>query len=149
MKAMVKCICVFLSIVMLLTTNVFATSQEEQTDMYSSSYFVGYGAYCWKTTSNQFEVWFEVDARNIMDKLGAERIKIQKSSNGTDWLTVMTYSASYYENLLCNNTGSHADCVTYTGASGYYYRAYVTFYAKNSTGIGKAFDYTQPIYLGS
>ena len=44
--------------------------------------------------------------------------------------------------MICENTSAHADCVSYTMESGFYYRAYVQFYAKKGTGTGYLSYYT-------
>lgn len=147
MKGIIKSICLVLVMATLLSTSVYAQSPEEPTGTYSV-YFNRYCAYCWQTTDGQFEVWFDVTAKGTMEKLGVEKIKIQKSSDGENWLTVMTFLSSYYDYLLGENAGFYSNHVSYTGVSGYYYRAYVTFYAENSSGVGKISEYTQPIYLG-
>lgn len=147
MKKVTKTICLMLVLATLLSVTASAATMEEAGTY--SLFFVGYGSYCWKTKDTQFQVWFDVTAKRTMDKLGVERIKIQKSADGENWLTVMTYNSSYYDYLLGEDTGFYSNHVTYTGASGYYYRAYLTFYAEDSSGIGKVYQYTQPIYLGS
>ena len=51
-----------------------------------------------------------------------------------------------YEEMICEDTATHADYVTYSSASGsYYYRAYVEFYARNSLGIGEYAVYTATV----
>ena len=47
--------------------------------------------------------------------------------------------------MIDDNTAFHAATLTCTKTSGYYYRAYVEFYAKNSTGTGELNYYTAKI----
>lgn len=148
MKRFTKGICLLLILATLLSTSVLAAVPEDTVST-NSLFFVNYSTYCWQIADDQFEVWFDVAAQRAMDKLGAQRIIIQKSSDGENWINVMTFLASYYDYLYEENTGFHASHVTYKGVQGCYYRAYVTFYAEDSVGIGKVSAYTRPIYLGS
>lgn len=148
MKTFIKVICLLLALTTLLSMSLAVVSAEEEAGTYSM-FFNSYSGYCAKITDTQFRVWFDVLAKDDMDILGAEKIKIQKSADGENWLTVMTYNASYYTHLLAEDTMLHDGYVTYNGALGYYYRAYVVIYAENSTGNGKAYFYTPQIYLGS
>ena len=148
MKKFTKGVCLLLILATLLSTSALAAVPEDEAST-CSLYFICYSAYCWQIADDQFEVWFDVIAQDDMDKLGVYRIIIQKSSDGENWINVMTFLSSYYDNLLVDNEPCYGGHVTYKGVQGCYYRAYVTFYAKNSTGTGKVSTYTQPIYLGS
>lgn len=52
-----------------------------------------------------------------------------------------TYTKESYTNLVASNTVAHSSYITYTGTSGYYYRAYILFYAKKGTGEAE-YEYT-------
>lgn len=138
MNRFIKVVCLILIVAMVTTVPVFA---EPDTTPWASAYFVSYGTYLYRTTGTSFEIWFEVVARDIMQELGVNSILLQESSDGQNWTTVHTYEPEDYPQMICTNTGSHADCVSYTGRSGYDYRAYVSFYAKKSTGIGERYVY--------
>ena len=138
MKKILRPVCIILIFALLLSVPVFA---EEESSAWASSYFIAYSTYLYRTTGTQFQVWFDVSARSIMNELGVNSIKVQRSSDGENWTTVKTYLPEDYPQMLCESTGSHTGYVTYTGTSGYDYRAYVTFYAMNDTGIGKRFVY--------
>lgn len=140
MKRIMKLICVVLALVMLLTVPVSAQRVEEPIGTYSL-FFHSYSTYLFRTSSTEFEVWFEVTARDGMDELGVSYIEVQRSTNGTTWETVKTYTPEDYPQMICENTGMHADCVSYTMTSGYQYRADVTFYAKKGTGTGYLYEY--------
>ena len=148
MKRFTKGICLLLILATLLPTSALAAVPEDTVGT-NSLFFVNYSTYCWQIADDQFEVWFDVSAQRAMDKLGAQRIIIQKSSDGENWINVMTFLSSYYEYLLGANRGYYSGHVTYKGVQGCYYRAYVTFYAEDSVGIGKVSAHTYPIYLGS
>lgn len=141
MKRFTRFVCIFLVTSMLLAIPAFAAEAR------ASNYFIKSSVYLEKTSSTTFEAWFDVDAIGIMDELGASVIKIQKSSDGTSWTTMKTYTKETYSSLICEDTASHAACVTYTGTTGYYYRAYIILYAKNSTGSGEWYRYTSSLKL--
>lgn len=94
------------------------------------------------------EVWFDVDSNAaMMDEIGAIMIELYESKDMQTWTKVKIFEAEDYPEMIDYNTGSHTGHVTYYASMPcYYYRACVTYYAKNSTGIGKQFIYT-PILL--
>lgn len=144
MKRFSRMVSLLLVVVMVLAVPVAATENENAR---ASSFFGSSDVYLYQVTSTKFEAWFEVTALGGMDKLGASEIKIQESSDGENWTTVKTCTMSNYSNLICNNTASHASYVSYTGTVGKYYRAKITLYAENSTGVGERIRYTSPIQL--
>lgn len=145
MKRFEKCICLILSLVILLAVPVQAT---EASTPRASSFFSNSSVYLYETSATTFQAWFEVTGVRTMDKIGAKEIKIQRSSDNENWTTVATYSMDdYYSTLICEDTAVHAACVTYTGTRGYYYRAYIKLYAKDSTGSGTWARYTSSIYI--
>lgn len=141
MKRFVKLMCLMLVFTMCLAVPVGA----EEIAPYASSYFGSYNAYLSGETSTSFEVWFSVTALRRMDKLGVEYIDILRSSDGSNWTVVKTYDSDDYSNLMDTNTASHAGHVTYTNKqSGYQYKAFVQFYAKegNNSGVLGAYAYS-------
>ena len=59
-----------------------------------------------------------------------------------------TYSMSDYSSLIREDAVGHEACVSYTGSSGYYYRAYYNLYAKDDdTGTGTWGRYSSSIYI--
>ena len=144
MKRFVKYICLILSLSILLAVPAQAA---ETPDTRSSSFFMRSSVYLYETSGTTFQAWFDVTAVRTMDKIGAKEIKIQRSSDNENWTTMATYSMDSYSNLICEDTVTHSACVTYTGTSGYYYRAYIKLYAKDSTGSGTWARYTSSIYI--
>lgn len=144
MKRFSRIVCTLLAVIMVLA--VPAAAVENATPR-ASNFFMSSDVYLYMTTSTQFRAWFEVSALSGMEKLGASEIKVQKSSDGENWTTMKTYSMDDYSNMICENTGAHASYVTYTGQTGYYYRAKVTLYAENSSGVGEWIRYTDPVLL--
>lgn len=144
MKRFTQLVCLVLVVATVLTVPV---SAEENMQPWGSSYFGSMLSYLHKTTGNQFQIWIEVVAVDEMDKLGASEIVLQYSSDNSNWTDLKTYTKESHTNLVVSNDFSHKAYVTYTGTSGYYYRAEVTFYAKKGTGTA-GYDYTtESIYL--
>ncbi len=142
MKRTTRLVCLLLSVVLLLTAPAHA-AQREVASTYSSSYFASWDPSIYQVTSQNFEVWFDVVAVETMLELGVSRIEIHRSVNLKDWITVKTFWPNDYPQMICENTGFHGGYVTYTGIPGYYYRAYVVFYArKSATSFGELTDYT-------
>ena len=144
MKRFSRIVCMLLAVVMVLAAPAAAMENENSR---ASNFFGSSDVYLQQTTSTQFRVWFEVSALYGMDKLGASEIKVQRSSDGENWTTMKTYSMENYSNMICENTGAHASYVTYTGQTGYYYRAKITLYAENSSGFGEWDRTTSSILL--
>ena len=144
MKRFSRIVCMLLAVVMVLAAPAAAMENENSR---ASNFFGSSDVYLQQTTSTQFRVWFEVSALYGMDKLGASEIKVQKSSDGVNWTTMKTYAMANYSNLICENTGSHVSYVTYTGQTGYYYRAKITLYAESSSGFGEWDRTTSSILL--
>ena len=138
MKRFVRFMCLVLVFTMCLAIPVGA----EEIAPYASNYFMSYNAYLSGETSTSFEVWFSVTALRRMDKLGVEYIDIERSSDGSNWTVVKTYDSDDYPSLMATNTFSHSGHVTYNNKqSGYQYRAYVKFYAKEGVNSGVLYAY--------
>lgn len=130
-KRLISCVCLLLVCSIAFTIPAAA----EEVTPYGSSYFGSHNTYLWKTSSTSFQVWFNVTAVRGMVELGVDYIDIERSTDGTNWSVVATYDSSNYSNMIASNTADHSGYVTYSNMqSGYQYRAYVEFYAKNSSG---------------
>ena len=140
MKQIIRIVSVVLVAVMLLPLSAYAEGISR-----ASNFFVETSTYIDKVSGTTFEVWFDVTAKSLMDELGTSTIKIQRSSDRTNWTTMKTFSKDSYSQMIDEDTVWHGDCVTYTGTAGYYYRAKVTFYAKNDSGIGEYTLYTSTV----
>lgn len=146
MKRFICCMCMLLVMVTVLAIPALAT---ENIEPKASSFFGGSSVYLCNVSGNYFEAWFDVTAVGTMDAIGANFIKIQQSSDGVNWTTVKTCAKENYPYLYLvdYNTTTHAAGVSYTGTGGYYYRAYIQLYAKNSSGYGTMDRYTSKIYI--
>lgn len=140
-----KFICLILSLAMLLAVPAHATEIPETR---TSSFFARSSVYLYETSGTTFQAWFQVTGMRTMDKIGASEIKIQRSTDDENWTTMATYSMDdYYSTLICEDTAGHTACVTYTGSSGFYYRAYIKLYAEDETGTATWARYTSSIYI--
>lgn len=126
MKRFIRLMCLVLTLSMVLAMPAMAADR-------ASDYFGSHSCYFWSVSSGGFEVWFNVAAVAGMDTLGASEIKIQRSTDRTNWTTVQTYYNIYEYGT--DEAGGH---VTFINRQpGYYYRAKVTFYAQNASGVGE------------
>lgn len=146
MKKSVRVLCLVLTLSLLVAFPVHAESNAEPR---GSAFFSSYWTFLYKTSSTSFEVWFDVTANAaIMQELGASMVEVYESADGQSWTIVETYEKEDYPNMIDYNTASHVSYVTYSNAvPGYYYSACVTYYAKNSTGIGERFIYTETLQM--
>lgn len=143
MKRFTQCVCFILVFSMMLAVPVSAAEVEPR----ASDYFGKFSAYLWEVSDTQFQVWFDVTAVRRMDELGASVIIVQRSSDAVNWKDMQTYTKESYSQMTTTvGTASHSGYVTYNNAeTGYYYRAYVKFYAKDSSGSATYSCYTSYI----
>lgn len=135
MKRFIRCVCLVLVFASVMTLPAFAA---ETTDARASNYFMSSSAYFNVLSGSKFEIWFDVTATGLMDELGASKIELERSSDGVNWTTVKTFYKANNPSMMDPDdvSGSYSGYVTYTYASGYYYSATVTLYAKQGNGTG-------------
>ena len=141
MKRFIRIICLVIVLSMVTAIPAYATDQSQR----ASNFLAAYRAYCYRASTTDLKVYFSVIATGFMDELGTSSIKVQRSSDGTNWTTMKTYTKENYPQMIDTDASFHSGYISYTATAGYYYRAYVTFYAKDSTGIGRIFYYTETI----
>lgn len=109
----------------------------------SSDYIEKYYVHLSKSENN-LEVYFSVYGLGILDDLGAHTIIIQRSRNGSSWTNVKTfyYTDAGYAHMMGHQTHIHQSYVTYTGVSGYYYRALVKVWGGDGTSGDMSPAYT-------
>ena len=142
MNKSVKLICILIIGALL----VLPVSAESATP-YSSAFFCSYDSFIDMVGVTDFEVWFDVVSAGAMEELGVKSVKVQRSADGENWITAKTFSSDHYPQMICYDTCCVYDCVSYSAYADYYYRAYVTFYAKNSRGTGYMYQYSETIYI--
>ena len=147
MKKLVRLVCMILACSLLLAIPAQAASAGESR---ASSFFSSYGTDLYKTSSSSFQIWFDVvaNAGSSPQVLGVSEIVVYRSADQQSWTKMRTYTMDNYSQMVAQNTSSHGGYVTYNYATtGYYYRARITFYAKNSIGIGEKDVYTEIIRM--
>lgn len=137
----------FVSLVLVLSMILAVPAFAAESSARASDYFGRISCYLVKTTNMQFQVWFDVTATKGMDELGTSVITVQRSSDTVNWTDMQTYTKEVYSQMTATGTGNHSDYVTYTATPGYYYRAYVEFYAKLGNGSATYSDYTSYIKM--
>lgn len=142
MKRIMRTLCLILALSMVLTIPAYA---ESSTEPKGSAFFSSYGTDLYKTSSTSFEIWFDVDSNLAkMDVIGVSEIIVYRSADQQSWTKMKTYYMNAYPAMTATNAYTHTGYVTYNyAATGYYYRAYITFHAQNSTGIGERCVYTE------
>ena len=142
MKRAMQFMCMILVVSLLLAIPAYAETTLEPRE---SAFCASYGTDLYKASSRSFEIWFDVDANaSLMDVLGVSEIIVYRSADQESWIEVLTFNMEDYPEMIDTYTCSHTGYVTVNYAiPGYYYRAYITFYAKNSRGIGERYVYTE------
>lgn len=140
MKKFLRIISVVLMMSLILAVPV---SAEVEIQPKGSAFFAAHNTYLYKTTATKFQIWFDVTSAGMMQELGVSTIEVERSYDGSNWDLMRIYEMEDYPEMIDTNTASHTGYVLYNLAtSGCYYRAYITFYAKNSRGIGELGRYT-------
>lgn len=151
MKKFLRSLCVVLIFSLLLAIPAYADTQKDTgNNTRASKFFSSYAYGLTKTSATTFQIWFDVDANAaLMQEIGVSEIVVYRSIDQENWFWVKTYTPEDYPEMIDTNTYSHAGNVLYRNAmpSGYY-TANITFYAKNSLGIGKRDVYTQIVLMG-
>ena len=86
-------------------------------------------------------VEFDINATDIMQELGAEKIYIWEQQSDGSYENVKTYSSG----LIDKNTADAYRMITYYGTSGVKYYATVVLYAKDSSGSEKLYSNTRVV----
>ena len=143
MKKLVRSVCIILACSLFFVIPAQATTVVEPRE---SAFFSYYGTDLYKTSSSSFQIWFDVTANagTSMQVLGVSEIIVYRSADQQSWTKMRTYTMENYPQMIAQNTDDHGGYVTYNYATtGYYYTAYITFYAKNSSGIAERYVYTE------
>ena len=93
MKRLTQILCMIMVFVTVLSTAAFAA---ETPAPRASNFFMSSSVYFWHVSGNDYQVWFDVTAKSTMQKLGASKIKVQRSTDEVNWTTVKTYNMSDY-----------------------------------------------------
>lgn len=143
MKKMIRILCITVAVLMLFTIPVFATEGSTYSNLFISSY----DSFITNPGGNMLRIWFDVVGNGEMDKIGVDYIELYRSPDGINWTTIRVFFPEDHPQMTRENTGIAYDFISYAVSYGYYYRAYVEFYAEDSRGIGTAYDYSETIYV--
>lgn len=141
MKRFIRLICLLMVFATLAAVPAYAQEQSAR----ASNHISSYRAYCTKNSSTSLSVIFQILGTDTMDEIGVTTVKVQYSSDQTNWTTAKTFYKSSYPSMTDTNTGYHSGVLTCTVPSGKYYRAYVEFYAEKDGGFSERYYYTEII----
>lgn len=110
----------------------------------SSAYLDGYRAVVTPKSGGRLVVTVDVSGVGSMTKIGASKIYMYESADGTSFSRVATYKYEDFPKMMGSGTIYYDDPVTYYGTPGYYYFASVYCYAANSSGSDEK-NYTTAI----
>lgn len=144
MKRFTQCICLILIVAAFFTVPALAA---EDGELRASNYFMTNSQYLYKTSNTSFDICFDVTGVGTMEELGASKIILQRSSNGSSWSDVETYTRSAYPEMIDYDTVFHACSIPCDVDVGYYYRIYIRYYAKKGSTSGEFYDYSTSLYL--
>ena len=138
MKRFIRIISLLLVFATIAAVPAYAQEQSPR----ASSYISAYQAYCTRTSTTTLTVTIYVMGTDIMDEIGANKIKVQYSSDQVNWTTARTFTKDVYTRFVDYNTSAHAAEVNCVIPAGKYYRAYVEFYAAKDNGFAERYYYT-------
>lgn len=129
MKKMLSRVTIFVFVMTLLISNIFAAEQ-------SSLYLSGYRAWLTPEAGGIIDVTIDVQAVDYMDDVGALSVEIWESADGgRTWDCVRTYENAMYPELLTQDDYLYYDTpISHEGTAGYKYYAQIEVYAGDSTG---------------
>lgn len=88
-----------------------------------------------KKSTGDLSIYFSVRATDIMEKIGASSVAIQRSSD-SGWVTEYTFTTSNTPTLQRENKDQYGTVLTYSPRfTGVYYRAVVMIYVRDATGV--------------
>ena len=143
MKRAIRITCIVVVFALMFVVPISAAEES----IYSSAFFAAYDSYIRITSGNNIRIWFEVIGNGAMEEIGVSSIELEYSSDEVHWFHAKTFLPEEYSQMIYENTGLAYDYVPYAGMYDFCYRAYVTFYAKNSRGQGYMSDYSETIYI--
>ncbi len=141
-------LCMLLLVAFFLGIMNTPTAFAEEGIPYSSKYITSYRVNMTKS-GNTINVYFDIFGVGIVNDLGAHTIIIQRSRNGSSWTNIKAfyYTDAGYSHMMGHQTGLHQSYVTYTGTSGFYYRALVKVWGGDGTSGDMFPAYTNVIQL--
>lgn len=129
MKKHIRLLSVVLALALMFSMIPLANAQETR----GSDYFAASGVQSFAIGNGKVLVEFDIAATDMMDEIGASKIRIyEQQPNGT-YTNVYTYTRDDDGMMFYNDCFANSD-VTYQGIPGRKYYASVSMYCKDSTG---------------
>lgn len=102
----------------------------------SSAYLDAYRAGCTPNSNGEIAIWVDVSGTKAkMDRIGADKIYLYESTDGTNFTRVKIFKSADYPNMMVSNANEYyKTAVTYQGTVGNYYYAVVYVYAEYNGG---------------
>lgn len=129
MKKHIRLLSVVLALALMFSMIPLANAVETR----GSDYFAAHVVQAFAIGNGKVLVEFDIDATDMMDEIGASKIRIyEQQSNGT-YTNVYTYTRDDDGMMFYNDCFANSD-VTYQGIPGRKYYATVSLYCKDNTG---------------
>lgn len=140
-----RIITIFLAFTLFIPYPVLAATPDTA-QPFASKYLTSYSAYVYVTSSGEVQVWFDVMGTGDMTEIGALRIMLYESSDGTNWSDVETFLHNSTSGMLFEDDYYVCSHVSWSdGSTSKQYKAYVCVYAgKNGTGDTRYFWAYEP-----
>lgn len=132
-----------LALAILFTLNVIVCSALAAVQ--ASNYINTYSASTSAASGGKISVNVQVRTFGNMTKIGATKIVIEQSTNGSTWKAVKTYNSSSVATMLSSGSSYNKTPVTYQGTKGARYRAVVTCYAADGNDSDSRGYTTSPV----
>lgn len=142
-KRYLRFLCFILSLIFLVPSSIRAEAVNPRASMYIAVQSGGLV----KTTGNNFEIRYSVSTGQLVDELGAFMIQLSKSTDQVTWYRAEVYYSYDYPEMMREDTITHSGYFTFTGQTGYYYKAIITFYASLDGVSERSSLYTNVIYI--
>ena len=124
----IRALLVLLCMVMLCSIPAYAVETRASTRISHS------GVSLSLKSDGDLSIYFTVRATDVMEKIGASSVAIQRSSNG-NWVTEYTFTTSNTPTLQRENGDQYGAVLTYSPRfTEVEYRAVVMVYVKDATG---------------
>jgi len=125
-----------------------SVNAQTKEDTRASAYIAAHAVSIHKTGNYQFKIWFDVTANAaVMDEIGISEVIIYRSPDNVSWYEVRTYTMDENPEMIATNTTNHMGYITYSNATGKYYKAAVTVYARQGTGTAEIYRETTVLQM--
>ena len=131
--ALIKSVVVVLILSLLTPCSVMAATSEE-IQPYASNYLTAYNTYICDMGNGEFQIWYEVLGKSIMDEIGVLSIELYEVNSDGSLTWIKTFMHTDYDSMLETNDNYIYSYVSYKGSSSKTYKAYVCIWAGKNGG---------------